>query len=104
MPERSVDGPAQVAVVEYDLAPLDEVARQAEHPSFVMIGSIDRHIAICTRAEMPLAVEPEHSSRTGPGDNGDLGQRILSREVAERAPSLHRRGEAGKRIGSQAAV
>ena len=65
---------AQVAVVEDDLAGLDHVARQREHPPLVVVGRVDRDVAVGAGAEVPLVRQAEHPGRAGAGDDGDLGQ------------------------------
>ena len=94
MQRLSVSFFADLALLDDDPARLDDEARQLEHRLLVRVRRVDRDVGVGPRPEVSLVLQSQDSSRAGPGDDGDLRQRVLAVEArrgrSARAPCAGR--------------
>ena len=76
-----------LALLDDHLAALDDVARVGEHLRHVLALVVDRDVRVGPDAQVPLLRQPERPGRAGRGDDGDLGQRVLARQLRQDDPA-----------------
>ena len=81
--QQAVVDPAQVALLDDQLAALDHVPRGREHLLAVGAVVVDRHVGVGADPEVALVAQAEPARGRGAGDDRDLVQRVLAVEAVE---------------------